>query len=301
MLYAPDAIDEAIAQLTNETKILHSRLLPFRFASAYDAVNTLEITDYHKSEKSSDSKIVFESETSDMTYENLVELKNKVLSAIDKAMKISCQNVPELDGNCAILVDHSGSVRGDRHGSSTVSPWSKTTTAMIGNLFGTIMTFKQKDVYFGMFGDRLISPKIDRNLGLLEFNKKTYDEGGGCGGATENGLYDFLKDAIRNNKKIDNLIVFSDMEIGDGGEGGWDHTSTCRVHFHELFAKFRMINPNCVTVCCNVNGRSGTSVFNPKLNLLNISGWSNAIFDTIAMYQMGKAKSLVDEIEKIQL
>ena len=302
MLYAPDAIDEAIAQLTNETKILHSRLLPFRFASAYDAVNSIEVSDYQKSKSSSDSEIVFESDTPEMTHENLVDLKHKVLVAIDQAMKISCQNVPELDGNCAILVDHSGSVRGDYYGSSTVSPWSRTTTAMIGNLFGTIMTFKQKDVYFGMFGDRLISPKIDRNLGLLEFNMKTYEAGNECGPATENGLYQFMKDAIKNNKKIDNLIVFSDMEIGNGGEGGWDFTSTTGgVHFHELFAKFRKINPNCVTVCCNINGRSGTSVFNPKLNLLNISGWSNAIFDTIAMYQMGKAKSLVDEIEKIQL
>ena len=111
-----------------------------------------------------------------------------------------------------------------------------------------------------------------------------------------------MKDAIKNNKKIDNLIVFSDMEIGDGGEGGWDATRyTKGVHFHELFAQFRKINPHCLTVCCNINGRSGTSVFNPNLNLLNISGWSNAIFDTIAMYQNGKVKSLVEEIENIEL
>lgn len=302
MLYAPDMIDEAINQLTNETKIINSRLLPFRFSSAYDVINSIEVSDYKKSDDSGDSKIVFESEIPSMTKKNLNSIKEKVLKAIDDAMKVSCKNVPELDGNCAILVDHSGSVRGDYHGSSTVSPWSRTTTAMIGNLFGTIMTFKQKNVYFGMFGDKLISPTIDRNLGLLEFNAKTYDVGGDCGGATENGLYKFMKDAIKNNKKIDNLIIFSDMEIGDGGEGGWDVTSYTRgVHFHELFAQFRKINPHCLTVCCNINGRSGTSVFNPNLNLLNISGWSNAIFDTIAMYQNGKVKSLVDEIENIEL
>ena len=300
MLYAPDMIDEAINQMTNETKILNSRLLPFRFASAYDAVNEITIDNYSKSD--SDSKIVFENDIPSMTNENLDELKSKVLNALDVAMKISCKNVPELDGNCAILVDHSGSVRGDCLRSSTVSPFSQTTTAMIGNLFGSIMTFKQNNVYLGMFGDKLISPKIDKNMGLLEFNKKTYDEGGNCGAATENGLYEFMKDAIKNNKKIDNLIVFSDMEIGNGGEGGWDRTSqTNGVHFHELFAQFKKINPSCLTVCCNINGRSGTSVFNPKLNLLNISGWSNAIFDTIAMYQNGKVKSLVEEIENIEL
>ncbi|MBP5784963.1 MAG: hypothetical protein J6W16_05210, partial [Methanobrevibacter sp.] len=212
---------------------------------------------------------------------------------------IACENVPELEGNCAILIDHSGSVRGDWHGSSTVSPWSNVKTAHIGNLFGSIVAFKQKDVYIGMFGDKLISPSIDRNIGLLEFNKKTYDEGVKCGGATENGLYVFLKNVINEKKHIDNFIVFSDMEIGDGGEGGWDRTSRVNCKFKDLFKKFREINPNCLTVCCNICGRSGTSVFNPNLKILNVSGWSNNIFDVISMYKEGKLKSIVEDIESM--
>ena len=303
MLYAPDLVNEAIKQLIDHDKVVNSRLLPFRFMSAYDAVNKLELFDYANGDET-DTKIKFESDEakfSNMTASKLSDLKSKVSKALEKAMSIACENVPDLEGNCAVLIDHSGSVRGDSWASSSVSPWSSVHTAHIGNLFGSIVAFKQKDVYIGMFGDKLISPSVDRNIGLLEFNKKTYDLGNACGGATENGLYEFLKNVINEKKHIDNFIVFSDMEIGDGGEGGWDCTSTSRVKFKDLFKEFRKINPNCLTVCCNIRGQSGTSVFNPNLKLLNVSGWSNNIFDVISMYKAGKLKSMVEDIEKMTL
>ena len=268
--------------------------------SAYDVIGKLDISDYATNVES-DTKIKFESDLAKMSFSNLDSLKSKVLKALEDAMAIACENVPELEGNCAILIDHSGSVRGDWGGSSTVSPWSNVRTAHIGNLFGSIVAFKQKDVYIGMFGDRLISPSMDRNMGLLEFNKMTYDMGDGCGPSTENGLYEFLKNVIKEKKHIDNFIVFSDMEIGDGGEGGWDHTSRSGVHFKDLFKEFRKLNPNCLTVCCNIRGQSGTSVFNPNLKILNVSGWSNNIFDVISMYKVGNLKSMVEDIEKMTL
>ena len=300
MIYAPDLVEEAIKQLTNRDKVVNSKLLPFRFMSAYDVINKLELEDYLQ-DGDSDGKIRFESEIPSMDSNRLASIKAKVLKGIEDAMSIACENVPELDGNCAILIDHSGSVRGDWGGDSRVSPWSNVRTAHIGNLFGSIVAFKQKDVYIGMFGDELISPKMDRSVGLLEFNKKSYDEGDKCGGATENGLYKFLKNVIKEKKHIDNFIVFSDMEIGNGGEGGWDCTSTAREKFKDLFKEFRKINPNCLTVCCNIRGQSGTSVFNPNLKILNVSGWSNNIFDVISMYKTGKLKSMVEDIEKMSI
>lgn len=299
MLYAPDLVDEAIAQLTNRKKIINSKLLPFRFMSAYDVVQAISLDNYTSGSKTS---IAFESDAiQDIDAKQLDELKAKVLKAIEDAMSIACENIPELEGNCAVLIDHSGSVRGDSYSSSTVSPWSSVKTAHIGNLFGSMLAFKQKDVYIGMFGDKLISPKIDRTIGMLSFNKQTYDEGQECGPATENGLYEFLKRVIAEKKRVDNFIVFSDMEIGDGGEGAWDRTSSVKCKFKDLFAEFRKINPQCLTVCCNIRSQSGTYVFNPHLKILNIAGWSNNIFDIISMYKDGKLKSMVEDIERIAL
>lgn len=297
MQYAPDLIDEALSQLTNEDKIIKSRLLPFRFATAYDTIKAMDFVEFASTIDSTEIK--FESDIK--AVDDYDALKEKTLKAIETAMTISCKNLPELTGNCAILIDHSGSVRGDSYGSSRVSPFSRTTTAMIGNLFGTMLAYKQKNVYIGMFGDKLIPVEMDRNLGMLEFNNNAYACGAYCGGSTENGLYEFLKTVIKEKKHIDNFIVFSDMEIGNDGYGGWDRTSIVKEHFHDLFAEFRKINPRCLTVCCNICGRSGTSTFNEKLNLLNVSGWSNSIFDLISMYNAGKLKTMTEEIEKISL
>lgn len=53
--YAPDQIDEVCRQLTIEEKVLNSKMLPFRFASAFKEVENIG-TD------GSDNDIVFESD-----------------------------------------------------------------------------------------------------------------------------------------------------------------------------------------------------------------------------------------------
>ena len=293
ILLAPDSVDKACEQLIIETKILNSKLLPFRFSSAYEEISKLTLT------TSSTSEVVFEKDK--LTGGRLEELKTKVLNALEKALEISCKNIPLLEGTTAVLVDHSGSVRGDGGGSSTVSAFSKVRTAMIGNLFGSMMAYSQNNTYIGLFGDRLIHTPINRSVGMLKFNKETFDQGAACGGATENGLYIFLNDVIKNKRRVDNLVIFSDMVIGDGGVGGWDGSSRAGLGtFQELFLQFRRINPQCLTVSVNINQTGGKSVFDKSLNVVQVAGWSDKIFDVISMNKKGY-KELIETIEKIKI
>ena len=59
LLYAPDKVNDACEQLTIEKKILNSRLLPFRFATAYSEIEKVMYADTKTKPTSS---IVFESE-----------------------------------------------------------------------------------------------------------------------------------------------------------------------------------------------------------------------------------------------
>lgn len=209
------------------------------------------------------------------------------------------ENIPRLEGRTAILIDHSGSVRGDAGGASFISAFSKTQTAMIGNLFGSMAACSQDNVYIGLFGDKLIAVPIDRSKGILQFNQESYALGSECGGATENGLYYFLRDCIANKTKVDNLIIFSDMVIGDGGIGGWDATSSAASGvrweaespvlgtFQMLFKQFRAVNPDCLTVSVDINQTSGKTVFDCSLNVMQIAGWSERIFDQITGQSRG--------------
>ena len=300
ILYAPKSVDDACAQLTNETAVLNSRLLPFRFATAYEEIEKMSCSD-----KKSDTSIAFEEDYNNQTITatEFAELKEKVLNAIEDALQISCQNIPELDGNStAILVDHSGSVRGDGGGSSRVSAFSKTTSAMIGNLFGSMMAYRQKNVYIGLFGDRLIPVKVDRSQRLLDFNKTSFDKGANCGGGTEQGIYDFFRQAVREKKKIDNIIVFSDCQIGSSGSTSWYGTSGTErsATFQDLIKQFRKINPLCNIIVVDIHNTRGNNVFYKPERVLNIAGWSANIFDVIKSNTKGFG-AILKEIEAIEI
>ena len=299
ILYAPDKVDDACKQLTIKDKILKSRLLPFRFATAYSEIEKLNYA------KDTDTKIEFESDAAITicTKEQFDINKEKVLNAIEDALQISCLNIPKLEGNCAILVDHSGSVRGDAGGSSRVSAFSKTTRAMIGNLFASMVAYRQDNVYIGLFGDRLIPIKIDRSKKLLDFNNYSYNEGAKCGTVTEAGIYTFMEEVVKEKKKIDNIIVFSDCQIGKGSyfASWYGHKYDDRgPHFHELFKEFRKINPNANFIVVNLNQTNGNSVFDRSQRILNIAGWSDKIFDLITSNCKGW-DAVIKEIENIEI
>ena len=48
-----------------------------------------------------------------------------------------------------------------------------------------------------------------------------------------------------------------------------------------LFKKFKQVNPQCNTVCVDIKQTSGKSVFDKSLNVLQIAGWSDKIFNLI--------------------
>lgn len=288
---SPDLVDEACKQLTNKDKVLNSMLLPFRFATAYEEIEKLA------KDTSVRSTIQFEKGSTSTAIQ-----VPKVLDTLETAIGYSVANIPKLAGNTAILVDHSGSVRGDAGGSSKVSAFSKATKAMIGNLFGAMMVYSQDNCYLGLFGDQLINVTIDRKMSMLEFAKNSFNEGARCGPSTEKGLYTFLSECIRNRTKVDNLIIFSDMVIGSGGEGtGWDHTSRTGLGtFQKLFAQFKVLNPQCNTVCVDIGQTKGTSVFHQSMKVTQVAGWSEKIFDIVAANSKGY-DAIIKEIEAIKI
>lgn len=308
---APQWVDEACEQLRNREKVLHSRMLPFRFMSAYQEVEKLITSEEpHLAsgyrERVRRGGIVFEKDVKPAPALKAPVLK--VLKALEDSIEIANENIPVLEGNCAILMDHSGSVRGDGGGSSKVSALSDVSTAMIGNLFASMVAHRQSNVYIGLFGDRLVDVPMKRDMGILEFNKYSFKLGEKCGGATETGIYEFLTRAVRDKTHIDNVIVFSDCEIGNGAKeftpwyrtSSGSYTGSDSKHFHELWKEFKKLNPGCNWIVVNLKSSSGTSVFSPSERILNIAGWSENIFSIITSQCKGW-DAIIKEIEAIEL
>jgi 60 kDa SS-A/Ro ribonucleoprotein len=297
ILYAPNKIDDAISQLTNPEKIKNSRLLPFRFLSAYN-----EISKMVYGGKNTDSGIVFEDEIqgSLVTKDVFDGGKKKVLNAVENAIELSCINIPTLEGRTAILIDHSGSMRGDGGGHSLVSALSTTRSSDIANVFASMLLRFQPSVYVGLFGDRLVGFDVKREEGILATAHRIHELGSSCGGSTEAGIYEFFNNIINNQKRIDNIIIFSDMVIGDGC-GWYGHSDETRGgNFKNLFKKFRSMYPITKVVSVDIKQTQGTSVFNKNYGVTQVAGWSDKIFDVISAGTIGY-KALIEEINKIEI
>ena len=81
---APDIIKEACQLLEDENLIIKSRVLPFRFTTAFSEIEKLPSS---------------------------LEVK-KVMISLNKAIDISLRNVPVFDGKTLIVIDVSGSMQG---------------------------------------------------------------------------------------------------------------------------------------------------------------------------------------------
>ncbi len=185
-------------------------------------------------------------------------------------------------------------------GSSKVSAFSKTDTAVIGNLFGCMIASVLPDVFIGMFGDELINYEYDRSKGVLWNNKKSFAAGEECGESTENGLFMFLGKCVKDKIKVDNLYVISDMQVGDGESVVWERTSHYTSgKFAELLKEFKKVNPDCKIVSLSIQGY-GSEMFYKGSNILNLSGWSESIFDVISSKFCGY-KNMVEKIKKIKI
>ncbi len=275
----PEAIKLAVEQLTDPERVKKSRQFPFRFLSAYKALDDMKGSDRS-------SSIAFEKDT-----DNTPILKE----AVQTALTISIQNLPVLSGKTAILSDNSGSMGGDSGGSGAISAYSKRTSADIANLFATLYWMRADNTYIGLFGDNLISPALDRDKGLFENYEIVAEAARGAGPSTEQGIYDFFEDALKNGVKVDRVFIFSDMQIGENRWYG--HKADTKQTFNQLFKKYKAFNPDIKVYSIDLKGY-GTTVFSD--GVMEFAGFSDKLFEIVEMAEQDR-NALINRIESVEI
>jgi hypothetical protein len=211
---------------------------PFRYWSAYKAVKNVEIDN-----------------------------KQLVLDALEECMDIAIENMPKLPGKVACLSDNSGSAWGTFN-----SEYGSVTVAEIANL-SSIITAKQSDEgYVGVFGDSLSVEPVSKRNGLLTQLKETSERGRNQGGGTENGIWMFWDDAIKNKKHYDTVFIYSDMQAGHGGLYGINSSE-----YHDfIYGGSRGYN-SYIDVLALVKEYRKT--VNPKVNVftVQVAGYNNVL------------------------
>jgi hypothetical protein len=156
---------------------------PFRYWSAYNAVKSASVNH-----------------------------QGMILDALDECMDIAVKNMPKLDGRVMSLCDNSGSARGTMN-----SEYGSVHVSTIANLSALITGMQSDEGHVGVFGDTLKTQPVSKRNGLLTQLKEVDGLGNTVGGGTENGIWMFWDNAIKNKEHWDTVFIYSDMQAGHGG------------------------------------------------------------------------------------
>ena len=173
LLNDKDAVDSIVAKLTDKKEVQKSRLLPFRFYSAYKEVSGLRNS----------------------------EGKRRVLDSLVEALDLSIDNLQDIAGYSAILIDLSGSMN------HNISSMSSVTARELACVLGAICAKKGiADVY--VFADRCELVNVSKKSTVMDISEKLIKTSvGGC-----TNLDTALRKIESSGTQYTNLIILSDND-----------------------------------------------------------------------------------------
>lgn len=153
--------------------------------------------------------------------------RRKVLNALEECMDLAVENFPKLTGKTISLCDNSGSAWG-----GVTSEYGTTVVAEIANLSGIVTALQSDNGEVGVFGDKLSINKVSNRKGILAQHDKLNALGKQQGQSTENGIWLFWENAIKNRTHYDNVFIYSDMQAGRGGLYGINYQQYAKYAYN---------------------------------------------------------------------
>lgn len=213
-----------------------------------------------------------------------------IRDALQDALEIANENVPEIAGNIVICPDVSGSmmwpVTGYRHGAS-----SSVTCIDVAALMSAALLHKNRKAKVMPFDTHVHDVNVNPRDSIMTNAKLLASFGGG--GTNCSLPLEKLND---ENAKVDLVIMVSDNESWVDRHR-WSGTGVMRQW--EILKKR---NPNAKLVCVDILPY-GTSQAQEKEDVLNIGGFSDNVFKVISAFVENglNADHWIGEIEKIEL
>jgi len=251
-----------VHKLKDEKIILNSKQFPFRFYSAYKAI---------EGHTNPDASLL--------------------MAALEDAMDISIQNIPKTDGITAVFTDNSGSM------DSNLSEKSQVTYRMVGAILGAIATKLTQKSISGVFGDEFARLNYSERSSILERAIKA--DRTNVGMATN--AYLALDYLLYNKIKVDRILLFSDMQCYDSSSR-YSYYSAYGISGSNSIAqqwnKYKKeINPNCYLYSFDLAGYGTSQVPQGDPKVLLVGGWSENILKYIPYFERD-AKTVIQEIRQ---
>ncbi len=213
-----------------------------------------------------------------------------VRQALEDAMEIALENVPAINGSVAVCVDVSGSmnwpVTGYRKGAST-----KVRFVDVAALVAAAILRKNRQAMVLPFDDRVHEARLSTRDSVMTNAGKLAAYGGGgtnCSAALT---------VLNRRKEAPDLVVF----VSDN-QSWMDRASGRGTAMMAEWERLKCRNPKAKLVCIDI-APYGTTQAKAREDVLNVGGFSDAVFKTLAGFVEGKttAEYWVEEIERIEV
>lgn len=257
--------DKLVGIFHNEEIIRKSKLLPFRFYSAFQEILKFSYTSSYI------SNIEKHGYGDNSKFRDIL---NKTKNALNKALELSIPNISIPDGRNLILVDLSGSM------DSPISSKSTIRNRDISALFGAVLHSKlgdRKTSIWG-FGETAKEIYLDEMNKLSLLDKAKAIETLNVGHATNAHLP--VQNVTQQNRYFDRIFIFTDEQVYDSRYPSYNRS---RGVLRNAILKYREeLNPQAQLYIFNLAGYSTGSIMPEDDGFTHlIAGWSDAIFKFI--------------------
>lgn len=259
-------VDYVADRIADESEIRRSKQFPYQYFAAY-----LNVDD---------------------------NVPQKIKTALHKAAEIACGNVPELPGPVVIGLDTSGSMSSAVTGNHGRGSTSKMRCIDVAALFAAAILRRNPDSVVIPFDTSAYDAKIDPNDSILSIAERLAKYGGG---GTNCSLPLEAANQKHAKRKFAGIVLVSDNEswVGTGRYGSTAVMTAWKAFVanqHKLAGK--EANPKLV----NIDLQPYQTVQACERNdIMNIGGFSDAVFNVISAFLADNNRRFVAEVEAIEL
>ncbi len=222
----------------------------------------------------------------------------KIKTALHKAAEIACGNVPELPGPVVIGLDTSGSMSCAVTGNHGRGATSRMRCIDVAALFAAAILRRNPDSVVIPFDTSAYDAKIDPNDSILSIAERLAKYGGG---GTDCSLPLVAANQKHTKRKFAGIVLVSDNEswVGTGRHG-----STGVMTAWEAFVanQRKLAGKDAAPKLVNIDLQPYQTVQAcERADIMNIGGFSDAVFNVIRAFLADNNQRFVAEVEAIEL
>jgi 60 kDa SS-A/Ro ribonucleoprotein len=226
-------------------------------------------------------------------------LPQKIKAALCQAAEIACGNVPELPGPVVIGLDVSGSMQSPITGHRGRGATSKVRCVEVAALFAAAILRRNPDSVVIPFDDKAYCVTLDPQDTILSLAERLAKYGGG---GTNCSLPLAEATSTYRNRPFAGCVLVSDQEswIGTGRHG-----STATMTAWQEFVKNQVHlqareDTGPKLVCIDLQPYTTTQA-PERSDILNVGGFSDAVFEVVASFLGDEANRFVGQVEAVEL